>query len=136
MEDLNRRCKSKQERMCYNKVCNHPQLSRTTHSHSQPSRTTNNHPQLPAITKTITHNHPKLSTTTQKLPKEAKIFHQQLCYQTLDINTEAGVGFDSEMKQWYIHVCLSLCMYFIRHYVYYFFVRVIICFCQYSKQSI
>ena len=113
----------------YASTHNQPQLTRTTHNHPQPSTTTNNYPQPSTITNKINHNNPKLSATTQKLPKKAKIFHKYLCCCTLDSNTEAVAGFDSEMKQWYIHVCLSLCMYLIRHYVYYFFVRLIVCFC-------
>ena len=44
-------------------------------------------------------NHLQPSTTTQKLPQKAKTCHKQLCYCTLDFNTEIDVDFDSDMKQ-------------------------------------
>ena len=91
--------------------------------------TTRNHPQPP---KKTTHYHPQPSTTTQKLPKKAKTCHKQLRYCTLDINTETDVDFDSDMKQGYIYmcVCVSVPLCFIRHYIYYFLIRLIVCFCQ------
>ena len=125
----------------------------------QPPRTTQNNPKTihnhPQPSKT-THNYPQPSTTTQKLPKKAKTCHKQLCYRTLDVNTETNVDFDSDMKQWYIYmfvcvfvcvsvclcvcvsvclcvcvsvclcVCVSVCICFISHCIYYFLVRLII----------
>ena len=110
---------------------NHPQPPTTIHNHPQPFTTTCKYPQPPTIIQNyqqppttihnylqlpITiHNYPqppkKPSTTTQKLPKKAKTCHKQLCYCILDVNTEADVGFDSDMKQWYVHVRVCLCVY-------------------------
>ena len=123
----------------------------TIHNYPQPpkkpSTTTQKHPQRSATN----HNHPK---TTQKLPKKPKICHIHLFYCTLDVNIETDVDFHSDMKQWYIYgvfvcvcvcvclcacvpvclcACVPVCIYFIRHYIYYFFIRLIVCFCQYSK---
>ena len=53
-------------------------------------------------------NHPQLSTITQQLIKKAKTCHKQLCCCTLDVNTEADLGFDSDMKKWYIHTCVRV----------------------------
>ena len=112
-------------------IHNHQQLSATTHNHPQPFTTTCKYPQPPTIIQNyqqppttihnylqlpITiHNYPqppkKPSTTTQKLPKKAKTCHKQLCYCILDVNTEADVGFDSDMKQWHVHVRVCLCVY-------------------------
>ena len=111
-------------------IHNHPQPSTTIQNHPQPSTTTHNHPQPFTTTQKLTHNQPQPFTTTQKLPEKAKICHKQLCYCTLDANTEADVDFDSDMKQWYIYMCVSVCIYFISHYIYYFLVRLIVCFCQ------
>ena len=72
-------------------ICNQPQPATTIHNHPQPSTTIHNHPKQPKTT----HNHP-----TQKLPKKAKSCHKQLCYCTLDVNTETDVDFHSDMKQW------------------------------------
>ena len=108
----------------------------TIHNPQQPPKAIQNHPQRPKKPPTIpqktTHNYPQPSTSTQKLPKKAKTCHKQLCYCTLDVNTETDVAFDSDMKQWYIYMCacVSVCIYFLRHYIYYFFVRMIACFCQ------
>ena len=76
-----------------------------------------------------THNHPKVSTATQQLPKKAKTCHKQVCYCTLDVNTETDVGFDTDMKQRYAYMraCMSVCIYFISHYIYYFLVKLIAC---------
>ena len=112
--------------LSYTKVCNHPQPSTNIHNHPQPSTTIHNHQQPP----TTIHNHPqpptKPPTTTQKLPKKAKTFLIQLFYGTLDVNTETDVDFASDMKQWYIHVCVSVCICFISHCIYYFLVRLIV----------
>ena len=107
----------------YTKACNHPQPSATTHNHSQPS--TKKPP-------TATYNHPEPFKTTQKLPKKAETCYKQLCYCTLDVNTETDVDLDSDMKQWYIYMCVyvSVCRYFISHHIYYALVRLIVCFCQ------
>ena len=43
-----------------------------------------------------THNQ---SQTPKKLPKKAKTCHKQLCYCSLDVNTERDVDFDSDMRQ-------------------------------------
>ena len=108
----------------------------TIHNPQQPPKAIQNHPQPPKKPPTIpqktTHNYPQPSTSTQKLPKKAKTCHKQLCYCTLDVNTEIDVAFDSDMKQWYIYMCacVSVCIYFPRHYIYYFFVRMIACFFQ------
>ena len=108
----------------------HPQPSASTHNYSQPPTTTHNHPQ-PSIT---IHNHPQPSTTTQKLPKKAKTCHKQLCYCTLDVNTETDVGFDSDMKQWYIYMCVRVCVYILYNSLYLlFFGQLIACFCQHYK---
>ena len=103
---------------------NHPKQSTTTHNHPQPPITIHNHPQQPTTIQnypqpsTTTHNHPQTpkrypqpSTTTQKLLKKAKTCHKQLYYCTLDINIKANVDFDSNMKQCYIYLCVSLCVY-------------------------
>ena len=131
---------------------NHPQPPRTIHSHPQLQTTISNHPQLPTTAHNYpqtpkhahktTHNYLQPSTTTIKLPKKAKTCHKQLCYCTLDVNTEKDVGFDSDIKQWYIYKCVSVCVcvclcvfvciYFIKH-IYYFSIRLIGCICQYSK---
>ena len=73
-------------------------------------------PQLPINT----HNHLQLSTTTQKLPKKAKTCQIQLFTCTLEVDSETDVGFDSDIKQWYIYilVCVSVCIYFIKNYIY------------------
>ena len=91
---------------------NHPQPSTTTHNHPQPPTAIHNHPQPPTAahshpqpsttTQKNTHNHLQPSTTTQKLLQKNQTCHKQLCYCTLDVNTETGVDFDSDMKQWYI----------------------------------
>ena len=101
--------------MGYTKVCNDP----------QPPTATHNHLQALTITQKTTHNYPKVNQKFQNL--------LQLCYCTLDFNTETDVGFDSDMKQWLcIHVCVSVsvCIYFISHYIYYFLVKLIVCFCK------
>ena len=81
----------------------------------QPPTTINNHPELP----TTTYNHPqppkKRPTSTQKLPKKAKRCHKQLRYSTSDVNTETDVDFETMV---YIHVYVSVCIYFISHYIY------------------
>ena len=64
---------------------NHPQPPTTIHNPPQPLRTTHNDLQPP----TTTHNHPKII-------KKAKTFHKQSCY--LDVNTETGGDFDSDVK--------------------------------------
>ena len=69
----------------------------TTHNHRQPSTTTHNHLQPP--------------TTTQVSPKNAKTCHKQLCYCILDVNTETDIGFDSDIKQWYIYMRMCVCAY-------------------------
>ena len=106
------------------------------HNDPQPPTTTKktvcNHPKTP---RTI-YNHPQPPTTTQKLPPKNKTCHMQLFYCTLDVNTETEVDFDTDMKQWYIYMCVYVCIYFISHYIYYVFVRLIVCFCQYSKKFI
>ena len=81
--------------MGYTKVCNDPQPPTVTHNHLQPL----------TITQKTTHNYPKVNQKFQNL--------LQLCYCTLDFNTETDVGFDSDMKQWYvyIYVCVCLCVY-------------------------
>ena len=91
--------------MSYAKVCNYPQPSATTQK------------------------------ATQKLHQKAKTYHKQLCYGTLDVNAETDVDFDSDMKQWYILMCawVCVCTYFLSHYIYYFLVRLDVCFCQHSK---
>ena len=70
----------------------------------QPPTTINNHPELP----TTIYNHPKSDPHPLK---KAKRCHKQLRYCTLDVNTETDVGFDSDMKQWYIYMCMCLCVY-------------------------
>ena len=55
--------------------------------------------------------HPQPPSTTQKLPKKAKTCHIQLFYSTLDVNTETGVDFDSDMKQWCIYMRVCVCVY-------------------------
>ena len=79
-----------------------------------PPTTTNNHPQLP----TTIYNRPQPpkkppqpSTTTQVSPKNAKTCHKQLCYCILDVNTETDIGFDSDIKQWYIYMRMCVCAY-------------------------
>ena len=76
----------------------------TTHNHPQPPKIIHNHPQP----STTTHNHPK---NHPQPPKIAKTCHKQLCYRTLDVNTETDVDFDSDMKQWYTYMCVCLCVY-------------------------
>ena len=104
---------------------NHPQSATTIHNQPQPSATSHNHPK-PATTihnhpKTI-HNHPKNHPqppmTIHNHPKITQ--KSQLFYCTLDVNTETGVDFDNDMKQWYIYMCVSVCICFIRHCNYYF----------------
>ena len=97
-----RKCLIKCFQLGYTKVCNHPQPPTTIHNHLKL------HPQPPPKT---TYNYPQPSTTTQKLPKKAKTCHKQLCYFTLDVNTETDVGFGSDMKQWYIYMCVCVCVY-------------------------
>ena len=65
-----------------------------------------NYPQPPKKSPTTIHNHPKI---TQK----AKIYDKQLRCSTLDVNSKTGIDFDSDMKQWYIYICLcvSVCLY-------------------------
>ena len=73
---------------------NHPQSPTTILNHLQPLTIIYNHPQPP-----------------KKLPKKVKTCHKQLCYCTLDVNNETDVDFDSDMKQWYIYMCvLSVCL--------------------------
>ena len=110
----------------------------TTHNNPQPPTTSQSYPEPPTTTQKTTHNppenHPQLPTTIHKYPKVTQKSQNlsQLCYCTLDVNTETDVAFDSDMKQWYIYMCacVSVCIYFLRHYIYYFFVRMIACFCQ------
>ena len=85
----------------YTKVCNHSQPPTTIHNYPQPSTTAHNHPK----------NHPQPSTTTQVSPKNAKTCHKQLCYCILDVNTETDIGFDSDIKQWYIYMRMCVCAY-------------------------
>ena len=93
------------------------------YNHLQPSTTIHNHPQPPKKPSKITQKHQQRSTA-QKLPKKAKTCHIQLFYYTLDVNTDTDVDFDSDLKQWYLYMCVC---------VYYFFVGLIVCFCQNSK---
>ena len=86
-----------------------------------------NHPQPPTITQKTTHNYPQSSTITQKLPQKTQNL-SQLCYYTLDVSTETDADFDSDMKQWYIYLCMSVCIYFISYYIYYFLFRLIVYF--------
>ena len=117
---------------------NHPQSPTTIHNYPQPPKklptTTHNYPQPPKKPPTTARNHLESSTTnlihpknhpqspkaTQKLPKKAKTCHNQLCYCTLDVTTETDVVFDN----------VSVCIYLIIHYIYYFLVKSIVCFCH------
>ena len=54
-----------------------------------------------------THTRLKPPTTTQKLPKNSKLA-TKFCYCTLDVNTETDLGFDSDVKQWYIYMCVYI----------------------------
>ena len=100
----------------HTKVCNHPQPFTTTLNHLQPPPTTHNHPQQPTTIKNhsrpsrTTHSHPQFPTTTQKLPQKTKTCHKQLCYCTLDVNTETDDDFDGDMKQWCIYMCVCACV--------------------------
>ena len=78
-------------KMGYTKVCNHPQAPTNIHNHL-------------------------------KVVKKAKTYHKHVCYCTLDVNTETDVGFDTNMKQRYAYMraCMSVCIYFISRYIYYF----------------
>ena len=86
----------------------HPQPSTSTWNHPQPLTTINNHPKP----STIIHNYPKNSLSYPKspniYPKKPKTCHKQLCYYTLDVNTEKDIDFDSDIKQWYICMCVCL----------------------------
>ena len=84
---------------------NHPQPPTTIHNHSQTFTTTHNNPKLP----TTIHNHPHPPKNHPKVTQ--KPFHEQLCYCTLDVNTETDVDFDSNMKQWNTCICVCLCVY-------------------------
>ena len=95
----------------------------TTHNYPRQSTTTHNHLK----------NHPQPSTTTQKLPKKAKTCHKQLCYCTLDVNTETDVGFDSDMKQWYIYMCVCVYVCILYKSLYLLFFWLADCFCQHYK---
>ena len=100
----------------------------TIHNHLHSPATTHISPQSSITTQKATHNHPQPPKITQ-----AKTCQKQLCYCILDVNTETDV--DSEMKQWYVYmcVCVCVCIHFIQHYIYYFLVRLMVCFCQHSK---
>ena len=37
--------------------------------------------------------------------------HKQWCYSTLDVHTEIELSFDSDTKQWYVYMCVCLCVY-------------------------
>ena len=99
----------------YTKVYNHPQSSKaihnhlqpftiiqkSTHNHPHPSTTTHNHPQLSTTTQKSTYNHPQPFPTTQKLPRQ-NLSQTAICYCSLD---------DSDMKEWYMYMCVCLCVY-------------------------
>ena len=93
------------------KVWNQSQPPTTIRNHPQLSTTSHNQPQLATTTQKATHNHPQPSKTTKKLPKKAETWDKQLCYCTLKVNTEIDVGFDSDMREWYIHMCVCVCVY-------------------------
>ena len=52
------------------------------------------------------YNHPQSPTTTQKLPKKAKTSHIQLFSCTWDVNYQINVDFNSDIRQWYIYMCV------------------------------
>ena len=132
-------------------IHNQPQLAATTHNYPKPPTTIHNYPQPP----TTTHNHLQLSTTTQKTTTTTQKNHPQppitihndptviqksqnlsqaaIWYCTSDVNTETDVGFDSDMKQWYIwmRACVTVCIYFIISTT--FSLDWLFVFCQYSK---
>ena len=60
----------------------------------QPPATTQNHPQPPITTQKPPKNY----------PKKPKLATNSYC-------TETDVNFDSDMKQWYRYMCVSVCVY-------------------------
>ena len=88
----------------------------------QPPTIIHNHPQPLKKPPTTIHNHLQPSTkpprTTQNrlqspksYPKNQNLSQTVICYCTLDANTETDVGFDSNMKQWYIYICACVSVY-------------------------
>ena len=127
---------------------NHPQLSKTTHNYPQLSTTTHNHPQSsttihnhpknhhnhPKKPPTTTHNHPQRPNSYPKKSKLVTSSYMVLISEVhSDVNTETDVGFDSDMKQWYIwmRACVTVCIYFIISTT--FSLDWLFVFCQYSK---
>ena len=104
---------------------NHPKSTTTIHNYPQPSTTAHNHPK----------NHSQPSTTTQVLLKTAKTCHKQLCYCILDVNTETDVGFDSDMKQWYIYMRMCVCAYVLQKSLYLLFSGQLIVFVSITSNS-
>ena len=92
----------------------------TIHSHSQLPTITHNHLQPPTTSQTTVQNHPQTPTriynqlqpptNTQKLPPKNKTCHMQLFYCTLDVNTETGADFDSDMIYNGIYTCVCVCV--------------------------
>ena len=104
----------------YDEVWNHPQPS--TKNKPQPPTTIRNHVCNHPQTPTTIQNHPQIPqkppTTTQKLRKKDKTFLILKQMLTLIVIWNNGI---------YTWVCMY------RHYIYYFFVTLIVCFCQQSN---
>ena len=90
---------------------NHPQLPKTIHKPSTTTqKTTHKHPQLPKKPPTTDHNHPEPPKNYSKKPRPvtnsyAIPFQMFILKQTL--------SFDSDTKQWYIYMCVYLCVYIV-----------------------
>ena len=121
---------------------------KTIHNHSQLPSAIQNYPQRPKKPSTTTRKHPQPSTTIHNHPQLPKNYPKKtklviysyftalsmlILKQTLTLIVAWNNG---SIVLLYTCVCVSVCIYFTRHYIYYVFVRLIVCFCQHSKKFI
>ena len=106
----------------HNHPKNHLQPSATSHNHPQLPKTIHNHPQLPKKPPTNIHshpkNHPQPTTTIQNHPKitqKSQDLSQTvtLLYSFQMFILKQTLSFDSDTKQWYIYMCVCLCVYIV-----------------------
>ena len=104
---------------------NHPEPPITTHSRPQPPKTIYNYPQPPQKLPSTIHNHPEVTPKNSKLVTNSYVtaLKMLILKQTLALIVIWNNGI-------YTCVCVSVCIYFISHYIYYFLVKVIVSFCQ------